>query len=147
MNKHAWAVLCLLLSACPQTNSDELDMGLEDMPVAGKPADMRTYLSQCGHPGDKGNALGVGKFCTTLAECRGAGMKTNMCSSLGNGPTPSMDDTYFCTIYPCKPDAGTDACGDDATCVCGSGGGMTGCACTPNSCLGSPPDGGPSAAR
>lgn len=112
----------------------------EDMAKA-KPPDMAVLLSQCGHPGDKGNNLGVGKFCTSIADCTNNG-KTNICSSLGNGAMPSMDDTYFCTIYPCKQDGGASECGDNATCVCGSGGGMTGCACTPNSCLGAPADGG-----
>lgn len=115
---------------------DMLDMG------ANKPADMKILLSQCGHPGDKGNSLGVGKFCTSIADCQGNGMKTNICSVLGNGSTPSQDDTYFCTIYPCRVDGGASTCGEDATCTCGSGGGMSGCACTPNSCLGKP-DGGP----
>lgn len=111
----------------------------EDMAKA-KPPDMAVLLSQCGHPGDKGNSLGVGKFCTSISDCNGNGMKTNICSSLGNGATPSMDDTYFCTIYPCKQDGGANDCGENATCVCGSGGGMAGCACTPNSCLGGSPD-------
>jgi hypothetical protein len=104
--------------------------------MAGGGADM-ALLSQCGHPGDTGNSLGVGKFCMTIADCNGGGLKTNICSALGNGPTPSPSDTYFCTIFPCKPDGGSD-CGAMATCVCA----MQGCACTPDSCLGPPPDGG-----
>ena len=126
-----------LISACHHHD--------ENPPVADMampPPDMAKLLSQCGRPGDKGNSLGVGKFCTEIADCQGAGMKTNICSSLGNGPSPSPDDTYFCTIFPCKLDGGTGHCGENATCTCGSGGGGSGCACTPNSCLGSP-DGGP----
>lgn len=134
------AVTVSLLACHHQDDAlpDMMDMAMN------KPADMKIPLSQCGHPGDKGNALGVGKFCTTIADCQGPGLKTNICSVLGNGSTPSPDDTYFCTIYPCHVDAGTNACGEDATCVCGSGGGMSGCACTPNSCLGTDkPDMGP----
>ncbi len=111
--------------------------------LAMPPPDLAVPLSSCGHPGDKGNSLGVGKFCTTIGDCTGPGLQTNICSSLGNGRTPSPGDTYFCTIYPCKPDGGAAFCGENAACVCGSGGGMSGCACTPTSCLGGPAaDGG-----
>lgn len=125
-----------LISACAH------DDGPPDMAT---PPDMTNPISQCGHPGDKGNSLGVGKFCTKISDCLGDSVTTNICSSLGNGSTPSADDTYFCTIYPCHlSDGGTSGgCGENATCTCGSGGGMSGCACTPNSCIGTPPDGGP----
>ena len=99
-------------------------------------ADM-ALLSSCGHPGDTGNSIGVGKFCKTIGDCSGPGLKTNICSALGNGSTPSASDSYFCTIYPCHPsDMGPDTaeCGDNADCVCGSGMGGSGCACTPTSC-------------
>src|SRR5260221_14316555 len=99
--------------------------------MTAKAGDM-AVLSQCGHPGDTGNSLGVGKFCTTIAECQVGNMKTNICSSLGNAPDPSPDDTYFCTIYPCHLDGGMAECGEDATCTCGSGGGLSGPACPPN---------------
>jgi hypothetical protein len=90
-------------------------------------------LSKCGHPGDVGNEKGVGKFCTHVSDCSG---DANICSSLGNGANPSASDTYFCTIYPCTPDAGVnDNCGSNASCVCATGsGGQGGCACTPKSC-------------
>ena len=95
--------------------------------------DMAGPLSQCGHPCDTGNSKGVGKFCTKLSDCTGS---ANICSSLGNGTNPSASDTYFCTIYPCTPDAGVnDNCGENASCVCSMGsGGQAGCACTPKSC-------------
>jgi hypothetical protein len=102
--------------------------------TGGGPMDMATanVLSQCGHPGDTGNSLGVGKFCKTLKDCPDT---APLCSALGNSTSgPSANDTYFCTIYPCTPDGGTAECGDSATCVCGSGAGGSGCACTPNSC-------------
>ncbi len=137
MSKLAFALMLLLIPACSHK-----DDAPEDMAV---PPDLASPLSQCGHPGDKGNSLGVGKFCTRISDCFGDTATTNICSSLGNGSTPSADDTYFCTIYPCQKnsDGGTsNSCGEDATCVCGSGGGMSGCACTPNACLGPTPDGG-----
>jgi hypothetical protein len=102
-------------------------------------------LSSCGHPGDVGNSKGVGKFCMMTADCKSGSASTNLCSALGNGSTPQPDDTYFCTIYPCHPipDGGTDGgvdagtptdCGENATCICASAVGGSGCACTPNSC-------------
>ena len=111
--------------------------------VSNTPADMAkvstdmALLSSCGHPGDTGNSIGVGKFCKSIADCTGPGLKTTLCSSLGNGSTPSPSDSYFCTIYPCHPvDGGVDTaeCGENADCVCGGSSGGSGCACTPSSC-------------
>ncbi|HEX6836140.1 MAG TPA: hypothetical protein VF334_06180, partial [Polyangia bacterium] len=107
-----------------------------DMAKGGTSTDM-ALLSACGHPGDTGNSIGVGKFCKSLADCSGPGLKTNICSALGNGSTPSPSDTYFCTVYPCHPvDGGVDTaeCGENADCVCGGSMGGSGCACTPASC-------------
>lgn len=114
----------LALAGCGGDNPGTAhDMAMPDLFV----------LSQCGHPGDTGNSLGVGQFCTTFKDCGGS---TNLCSKIGNDPNgPNPKDTYFCTIYPCSPDAGTSECGENATCTCGDSGGMTGCACTPNRCL------------
>ncbi len=133
------ALALFAVAGCSNGNGN----GAPDM--AAPPADMAktgdmAILSQCGHPGDVGNSIGVGKFCMTIADCTAdPNAKTNICSSLGNGPNPSPDDTYFCTIYPCHGDGGAGECGENATCVCA----MQGCACTPNSCLGNPPtDGG-----
>lgn len=119
------------LGAC--NNGGTGDMA--DMSVGPVQDLLPAPLSACGKPGDKGNSIGVGKFCTQISDCTTEGAKTTLCSSLGNGSMPSANDTYFCTIFPCKQDGGADFCGDNATCVCGSGGGMTGCACTPNTCL------------
>jgi hypothetical protein len=99
--------------------------GSPDMAESGDMA----LLSRCGHPGDPGNSIGVGKFCRTGNDCTGPGLKTNVCSALGNGGTPMPSDTYFCTIYPCHPDAGTNECGDNAACVC-----QGPCACAPTGC-------------
>jgi hypothetical protein len=135
MRKTLLVLAVSLISACAQSAG----MAPADMPPSPPPPDMDIPLSSCGHPGDTGNSLGVGKFCTQISDCLGPGLSTNICSSLGNGGTPSPGDTYFCTIYPCQLDGGTNVCGTNATCTCGSGGGGSGCACTPNSCLGNPP--------
>src|SRR5579863_7676364 len=69
--------------------------------------------SACGHPGDMGNSLGVGKYCQYRSDCPGA----LLCSSLNNSPTNPLN-TYFCTLVcdPCSSPP-TD-CGAGATCVC-----------------------------
>ena len=124
----AGLTLAIALAGCGGGGTTAADMAMgHDMEV----------LSSCGHPGDVGNSIGVGKFCRTVNDCSGPGLKTNICSALGNGSTPSSGDTYFCTIYPCHPvDGGVDTaeCGENADCVCGGSSGGSGCACTPASC-------------
>jgi hypothetical protein len=91
--------------------------------ACGTPAAQPDALhSECGHPGDTGNDLGIGKFCTDLTMCGGT---APLCSNIGD-PT-----TYFCT-RTCHADAGVDQCGSGASCECG--GGAT-CGCTPTVCL------------
>jgi hypothetical protein len=126
-----WCPVLGLVAGCASSTSPPVDMKA--------PADL-LVLSSCGHPGDTGNSLGVGKFCMTIADCTANGAKTNICSAAGNGLNPSPDDTYFCTIFPCHPDGGATLCGENASCACDTGG--TNCACTPDSCLGPTPDGG-----
>jgi hypothetical protein len=95
-------------------------------------------LSRCGHPGDVGNSLGVGKFCTNQGpDCTGNGMAT-LCSALVNGQTPSADDSYFCS-FQCAATSPAGFCGENAACLCNSAGS---CACIPTSCI-PPGDGGP----
>jgi hypothetical protein len=99
------------------------------------PFDAAAYAdSQCGHPGDKGNSIGVGSFCVTsndCVNCNGSANGVDLCSDLG-GP-----GEYFCTkICIAPPDAGADGggdsgCGENATCECQG----AQCGCTPNSCL------------
>ena len=80
------------------------------------------YFSTCGHPGDTGNEIGVGKFCTGLSDCTST---APLCSQIGD-PT-----THFCT-KTC-PAMGSDAtCGTNAKCECNS---SNQCGCTPNACL------------
>lgn len=81
-------------------------------------------VSVCGHPGDIGNDVGVGKFCNTISDCNG-NQHALLCSSLGDSTT------HFCT-QTCQMGS-TDMCGADAMCVCQSGGST--CGCTPNVCL------------
>jgi hypothetical protein len=93
--------------------------------TAATSADMRAgadFASLCGHPGDKGNSLGVGKYCSKLSDCNGA--MANLCSVLGSS------NTFFCT-FQCSgnPDLGSE-CGENASCQCQGGQ----CGCYPSSC-------------
>jgi len=90
------------------------------MPDAG-------FKSDCGHPGDMGNALGVGMFCQSVADCVNNTQAT-LCTTLGSATN------FFCT-FACKAAGPANQCGENATCECSTGG----CGCFPNSCLG---DGG-----
>ena len=81
------------------------------------------FTSKCGHPGDQGNALGIGKFCASLSDCSTT-QQAPLCSSLGD------PDTHFCT-KTCQMGS-TDQCGTDTTCTCNS---SNQCGCTPNACL------------
>jgi hypothetical protein len=83
------------------------------------------YFSECGHPGDMGNELGIGKFCGNgLSDCADT-PSAPLCSSLGSSTT------HFCT-KTC-PMGSTDACGTGAECTCN---GNNQCGCTPSVCLG-----------
>lgn len=92
------------------------------------PADL-TFLSACGHPGDKGNSLGVGQFCENLSDCAD-NTRAKLCTTLGD------PDNFFCT-FACKKDGPVDQCGESARCACSSGG----CGCFPTRCD-EPSDGG-----
>ena len=103
--------LCSLVLAC---SAD----GGTPAPVDAPATDM----SICGHPGDPGNELGVGKYCTSLTEC--SGLQAGLCSVIGDARA------HFCT-KTCAAGQGVEACGTNATCQCQ--GGL--CGCTPNACL------------
>jgi hypothetical protein len=81
-----------------------------------------TIPTSCGMPGDVGNSLGVGMYCTSVAQCLGNTQAT-LCATLGN---PNMQ---FCTFL-CTQGSPT-ACGTGASCECQSGE----CGCVPDSCL------------
>ncbi len=85
------------------------------------------FSSTCGHPGDVGNELGIGKFCETLSDCQGTAMAP-LCSSLGDATT------HFCT-KTCSSTGSADQCGTATTCTCQNGGSSGPCGCTPNACL------------
>jgi hypothetical protein len=90
-------------------------------------------FSACGHPGDEGNSIGVGKYCTSYTDCP---VTAPLCSNIENSPG-SATNTFFCVI-PCNSCPLPD-CGEGASCVC-EGPGL--CGCTPNSCSAIIPDGG-----
>jgi hypothetical protein len=75
----------------------------------------------CGHPGDVGNALGVGKYCSQIPDC--SGQSAGICAILGD------PNAHFCT-KTC-PMGSVDACGSGATCACQG----SQCGCVPDACL------------
>jgi hypothetical protein len=118
------AILAALTAACSSSSSSGSDAGAQDAAA--------DVYSACGHPGDMGNSLGIGKFCSSVADCAGTGIPT-ICATLGD---PSE---HFCTAMctpadAAMPEGGTGFptnCGEGATCECSTGG----CGCTPNQCL------------
>jgi hypothetical protein len=89
-----------------------------------KDAAVDADMSTCGHPGDLGNELGIGKFCETLSDCS-ATPEARLCSKIGD------DTTHFCT-KTCTMGS-TGQCGTETMCVCNA---ANQCGCTPNACLG-----------
>jgi len=83
------------------------------------------FASTCGHPGDTGNELGIGKFCTSLSDCTTT-VSAPLCSILGD-PT-----THFCT-ETCSATGSAGQCGTATTCTCNT---SNQCGCTPTVCLG-----------
>jgi hypothetical protein len=82
------------------------------------------FASACGLPGDPGNELGIGKFCTALADCVGTPMAP-LCSIVGDSTT------HFCT-KTCSSTGSASQCGTNTTCSCNT---SNQCGCTPNTCL------------
>jgi hypothetical protein len=81
------------------------------------------YFSTCGHPGDVGNEMGVGKFCASIGDC--TNQSAPLCSSLGDRTT------HFCT-HTCRSTDPAGACGTGAECTCNA---SNQCGCTPSACL------------
>jgi hypothetical protein len=81
-------------------------------------------FSKCGNPGDTGNELGIGKFCTSLGDCSNS-PNAPLCSILGDR------DTHFCT-KTCSSTGPANQCGTATQCTCNSG---NQCGCTPTACL------------
>ena len=95
-----------------------------DNSPATPPPDMARgpdLYSACGHPGDVGNSLGVGKYCTKLSDCS-MNKQATLCTILGS------DDTFFCT-FSCSGPTSTE-CGEAASCQCQG----TQCGCFPDAC-------------
>ncbi|HEY2744071.1 MAG TPA: hypothetical protein VGL86_05595 [Polyangia bacterium] len=115
----ALLVLALAFVGLGCGGDDTTSVTVHDM-AAGAAHDM---ASLCGHPGDTGNSLGVGKYCTSISDCS-SNSKATLCSILGS------DNTYFCT-FPCSgtADLATE-CGENATCACQGGQ----CGCFPAAC-------------
>lgn len=78
----------------------------------------------CGQPGDKGNALGVGEYCT--------GFNTGCTGQAGFCANISDPKLHFCTMT-CTMGS-TTACGTGASCQCQNGQ----CGCVPDACLNMP---------
>lgn len=114
-------VACGSTTTTPATGNGKADMR------AG--ADM-SFRSDCGHPGDKGNSLGVGMFCDTLDACSN-NSKATLCTILGD------PDNFFCT-FRCDANGAANQCGENARCACNGGP----CGCFPTACD-PPSDGGP----
>lgn len=113
--------------AAPPSGGDMAAPPSGDMTTPPSGGDMGELLSRCGHPGDTGNSVGVGRFCRAAADCA-SNSKATICSAMLNGKTPSANDTYFCTTTCQQGD--NSSCGEDATCLCMG----PVCACLPNRC-------------
>lgn len=75
----------------------------------------------CGKPGDKGNSIGVGKYCNGFSDCLG-NSKAILCATLGD------PNAHFCT-NSCQV-GDPSACGENATCTCQG----SQCGCFPDAC-------------
>jgi hypothetical protein len=118
----------LALAACGSSGNTNNDM------AAKTGADM-TFFSCCGHPGDTGNSLGIGSYCTTQAQCN----SNTLCAAVYGAPS---EHSYFCTKECNAPsDAGVDTktCAENTTCTQDSVTHLYGC--VPNSCLTNIPPG------
>jgi hypothetical protein len=89
--------------------------------AASNPGTSDSGLSTtCGHPGDMGNELGVGKYCTGLTDC--LGQSAGICAVIGD------PNAHFCT-KTCTQ-GNNASCGSNAQCACQG----SQCGCLPNSC-------------
>lgn len=86
------------------------------------------HMNTCVQPGDKGNSIGVGKYCTP-----GGGECTGLAAGLCTGDVGPTE--WFCVKIGCQKDSD---CAEMATCVTQTGGS----GCVPNKCLQGGNDGG-----
>ncbi len=99
-----------------------------DLSMSGG-GDLEIY-SLCGRPGDTGNSIGVGKYCTTTSMCMG--QMASVCSTVMPIPQgPTYFCTTFCDITAANPNA---ACAENASCTCLSASNPSLCGCVPNVC-------------
>jgi hypothetical protein len=117
-------VVLVALAGCGD-DGGAADFGAD---LSASPADMSavrdlSIYSTCGHPGDPGNSIGVGKFCVVQGDCSTSG---TVCAH------PFSPDDYFCTL-PCSP-GNPATCGENANCVCQN----NQCGCLPAACGGLP---------
>ncbi len=119
----ALVTLLATAAACSSSSSGTTTSGGD----AGKVKDTgvdAVSLSECGHPGDKGNELGVGKFCQTVADCS-SNSKATLCTTIADNVN------FFCTAS-CSAGGAADQCGTAASCACQGGQ----CGCHPDACGG-----------
>jgi hypothetical protein len=110
----AVALISVFASACQE------DAAIVDMAVSYDLA--RT--SECGHPGDKGNSKGVGKYCEASADCA-SNTDATICTRIAD------PNNFFCT-FSCKATGPADQCGENAFCACDG----SLCGCKPTACGG-----------
>jgi hypothetical protein len=128
----AWGVLLVALDGC---SSDAADTGSpaprDDATTGDVASDSPLSTSSCVQPGDHGNELGIGEYCTPGGgECRGFAL-----APLCLAEAAPDDDQWFCTRILCTTD---DQCGSDTFCLVTD----RGSACVPLRCVDDPPDGG-----
>jgi len=131
---HRLFALLLLFAASCRTQPLEFDGGVPGDLAGGGVRDLAVNvvrdlhnapISCCSTPGNPGNELGVGQFCTNSFDCTN---QANVCA------TTFAPQLRFCT-KACQP-ALPDDCGSGAMCQCA--GGMQ-CACVPGECVQPPP--------
>jgi hypothetical protein len=111
-------IAAAMLAACGSSSTAHKN------PDAAIDSSIDAFYSTCGHPGDMGNELGIGKFCTSLGDCAGT-VDAPLCSILGD------QTTHFCT-KTCTSGGPMNQCGTLTMCVCN---GSNQCGCTPNVCV------------
>src|SRR5438876_12197058 len=93
-----WVGVLVLLGCGQKTSGSSapaVDMAGADL-AKGEPPDLRAgpdltgFMSECGQPGDEGNELGVGRFCTSQDDCAN-NTRATLCSHL------IRPNSYFCT--------------------------------------------------
>ena len=122
--------LLFFAAGCGSDSNSGGDGGSPDLSAVSNGVDM-ALLSHCGRPGDVGNSLGVGQYCTNNGPDCGGNSMAKTCSAIFNGQTPSPTDAYFCS-FQCQMTDPPGTCGENATCLCNS---SNICACIPLSCV------------